>query len=315
MQRTAIGIDIGASNTRIAIVDEKGNVKQKKRFPTYGEKGPAFIIEKLKNEFDSLCEENPFLNIDVMGIAAAVVLTANADKVVFAPNLPGWEGVNLKKLFKQKFDLIPIIDNDTNMAVIGEFKFGVGKGFKHVVMLTLGTGVGGGIIIDGKLLRGINNFAGEIGHIPIEAQKMDGPMCSCGRRGHLEAYISGPSISRLYTKALYKQSSHLKIAESIPTVEVFKLAKKGDKLANKIIEQAGYNLGNGAATIVNLLDPEIIIVGGRVSEAGELLLSMANRTLELLIPKHHPSRTRLVKGVLGDDAGLIGAAWLALNDQ
>ncbi len=306
----AIAIDIGATNTKLALVSSKSIISNKKVYQT----------EKFKNKNSLINEVCKFIKnmsksygVKSCGIACPGPVNFENGRVHFFINLKGWDNVPIKSIIEKKTGCKVLIDNDVNLAAIAEFLYGAGKGYKNIVCLTLGTGVGGGIIIGGKLYRGTNSVAGEIGHMPLN---LDGPKCNCGSKGCLESYVGNRYIVNEAinlaknvnnTKMLDLCNGNLK--KLTPQI-IAKAATLNDKIALKTWENIGYYIGRGLSGVVNLLNPEIIIIGGGIGEAGEVLFSQIRKTISEYAISVHAKSVKLVKAKLGQNASLIGAASL-----
>ena len=233
--------------------------------------------------------------------------------VKLAPNIPGWVNVPIAKMIEDEFHIPTRIDNDVRCAALGELKFGAGKGCENFVCITVGTGIGSGLVINGKLVRGAANAAGEIGHIKL--QMHDGPICGCGDTGCLEAFASGPSIVAMAQEYL-KSGKSTKFREmagvdgEITPYIVAKAAEAGDPVAKRIFEKTGYYIGMGLVSVINLLNPEKVIIGGGVAEAGDLLLEPIRKTIKERAMVIAGSSVEIVPAELGNSAGVIGASML-----
>jgi len=235
--------------------------------------------------------------------------------VVFvAPNIPGWENLPLKQILQDRFHVPVVVGNDANLAALGEWKYGAGIGHKHLIYITVSTGIGGGIIEDGKLLLGKRGLAAEIGHITVDPQ---GPLCSCGQPGHLEAIASGTAIARWVTEQIKTQTeasqfSLLSRLETVTARDVSEAAGKQDALALAALERAGHCMGIGIADFLHLFNPSIVILGGGVTHSGSAFFDPMHAALRkhVMSPGYLEGLT-IASAALGDDAGLLGALALA----
>ena len=229
-----------------------------------------------------------------------------------APNIPGWVEVPIAKLIEDEFHIPTRVDNDVRCAALGELNYGAGKGCENLICITVGTGIGSGLIVNGKLVRGASNAAGEIGHIKL--QMNDGPICGCGDTGCMEAFASGPSIVAMAEDYIRggKSTKFREMANggAITPYIVCEAAKAGDPVAQRIFTIMGEYIGIGMASVVNLLNPEKIIVGGGVADAGDLLLKPLTETLKKRAMKIAGSAVEVVPAQLGNTAGVIGASLL-----
>ncbi len=245
-------------------------------------------------------------------LAVAGLILSQENKVIFSPNLHAVEGIPLKDALEPRIEMPLTVENDANAAAWGEFRFGAGRDVDHLVFVTLGTGVGGGVISHDVLLRGAQGSGGELGHVTIHAT---GPRCACGNRGCLEALASGTAISRrareLASEKPGSALGHLAAERKILGEDVTRLAREGDEVALYVLEEAGRWLGIGLAGFVNIFNPEVIAVGGGVMAAGELILESARAEVQLR--SRPPSRdlVEIMEATLGPESGVLGAAALA----
>ena len=308
----AIASDLGATNLRIGLVSMKGQLEQKIELET-PQDNPDEVINLIVNAVSRLDIKNKA--VSGIGVGIGGLVDFDNGKVLYAPNFT-FKNIYLKEILSSKFKLPVFIDNDANTAALGEKVFGSGKNIDNMVLLTLGSGIGGGIIIDGQIYRGSSGVAGEIGHMIIQ---IGGPKCMCGNEGDLESLASGRALDREARKAVRnsKDSLMFKLAdgniERINGVLVTKAALQGDELANKLITQHAEKLAVGLANVVNIFDPELIVLSGGMSETGNLLLSPAKKALKNLIFADIKNVTKIVFGDLGPEAGILGAAALVFK--
>ena len=327
-ERTIIAVDIGG--TKIAAALLRG------RLPAPGARSPADVetprvIDRLTVTTDTsssqACLEGIIScladlghgagRVEGIGVGVASMVEFAAGRVVYSVNLPLSE-VPLRDVLQQRFGVPVVIDNDATAAAIGEYAFGAGVGTREMLMLTLGTGVGGGIICGGRPYRGFSGAAAELGHIIID---MDGLECpaGCPGRGCLEAYVSGTALgAAAVAEARAKPGSALGRAlrdgAIVDSRLLTKLALEGDAGAIGVLGHAGECLGAGITTLVNVFNPQLVVVGGGAAAAGELLLKPARRVVAERVPRPARDEVRIVPAVLGPDAGVIGAAALALTE-
>ena len=231
--------------------------------------------------------------------------------IVFeAPNIPGWINLPLKKHLQDRFNTPAAVGNDANLAALGEWRFGAGRGYNHLLYITVSTGIGGGIINDGKLLLGVRGLAGELGHITLIP---DGPLCGCGQRGHLEALASGPAIARWVAEQLTQGApSILSMHTHLTAKDVAQAAQANDALAIAALERAGNYLGIALADYLHIFNPTAIIIGGGVSRSGPHLMEPLKAALQQhVISEQYLQDLVLTTAALGDDVGLLGALALA----
>lgn len=307
MAVNAIGVDVGGTKIAAGVVSPEGEVLSESRHSSHGSK------EELMSSIARAVREVRE-GYEVGGVCLAVpgLILAAENKVIFSPNLHAVEGIDLKRALEGEVGLPVTVENDANAAAWGEFRFGAGSDVDHLVFLTLGTGVGGGIITHGVLLRGAQGAGGELGHVTIHAT---GPRCGCGNRGCIEALASGTAIKRRATEvAAEKPDSEigrLAAEREVLGEDVTELARRGDRLAVGVLREAGVWLGIGIAGFINTFNPEVVAVGGGVVEAGDLILDPARH--EAYLRARSPSRdlAQIKEATLGARSGLLGAAALA----
>ena len=313
-----LAVDIGGTKITFAIITGGGQVVAEGRCPTLADEGVSAVINRLFSTVDSLLSGNNMEPSQLGGIGVAIAGAVNSQtgRLFFSANLPGWHDVPLGDMMRERYRVDAFLVNDANAAALGEYRFGAGKGASNLIMLTLGTGIGGGIIIDGKLYEGSCDAAGEIGHMVID---VNGPECKCGHRGCLEAMASGTAIARDAIERVRQgeKSSLVDMVggkvESLTTEDVAGAARNGDSLALDVLTRAGTYLGVGMTSLVNIFDPEMIVLGGGMAELGDLFLAPAKR---MVAEKAYPVADRAVRIVtaqLGNEAGLYGAAAYALT--
>ncbi|MCI5889320.1 MAG: ROK family protein [Brachyspira sp.] len=314
MGKNRIGIDVGGTNVKIALVDEKGKIKYSNSVPTRAEMGYEYTVNNIKQAIYDLLKETKLepKNIEGIGFGFPGQVDYKSGIVRLAPNIPGWVDVPIAKLIEDEFHIPTRVDNDVRCAALGELNFGAGKGCENLICITVGTGIGSGLIVNGKLVRGASNAAGEIGHIKL--QMNDGPICGCGDTGCLEAFASGPSIVAMAEDYIRggKSTKFREMANSNPITPyiVCEAAKAGDPVAKRIFTIMGEYIGIGMASVVNLLNPEKIIVGGGVADAGEILMTPLKETLKKRAMKIAGEAVEVVPAQLGNTAGVIGASLL-----
>ncbi len=310
-RRTVIGLDLGGTNLRIAGVTGAGEVLALYRERTNAAAGPDDLIERIVKGVDLVEKGLRKDGWEVLGASLGVpgVISRKEGVVESSPNLPGWTKIPLLSRLRRHLSLPLLMENDANAAVFGEFWAGAGRGRSTIVLLTLGTGVGGGIIVDGELLRGSDGMAGEVGHLTVERE---GEPCPCGNRGCLERYASATGISRRYRFlcSAFPGSGPKGAPGDISAAEVHARAEQGDTLARRALAEAGTYLGIALASIVNIINPEAIIVGGGVLPAWDWIIPPARGEMFSRAFQAPAERVELLPAALGDRAGLIGAAGL-----
>ena len=315
MKKYAVGVDVGATHTKIAIINLHGRIVAKDSFLTRKYKRDA-LIKAVSCSLDNLLAQRRLKRRNILGLGMGVPGLVDFKKglVFYFVNIPGWENIPLKKELERKIGLPSFIDNDVKVMALGELTYGAGRGYKNVICLTLGTGVGGAIVINGQLYRGASLVAGEIGHIPINEK---GPLCNCGNSGCLEAYVGKEYFLREVRKALRKGSRSLvtkmvsnRLSEITPEL-LEQAAVEGDIFAKRKWEEMGIHIGHALVGIVNFWNPELIIIGGGMAEAGRFILGPAGRILKNKTMKVQRKAVKVKKARLGNEAGVIGAAELA----
>lgn len=313
MKKSRIGIDVGGTNIKIALVEANGTITYSNTLPTRTEMGYEYTINNIKQAIKDLMSETKTdkNTIDAIGFGFPGQIDCKNGIVRISPNIPGWVEVPLAEMIEKEFGIPTRVDNDVRTAALGELNYGAGIGCQNLICITVGTGIGSGLIINGKLVRGASNAAGELGHMKL--QMTGGPMCGCGDTGCLEAFASGPSIVALAEDYIKGGKStkyrELGSAEITPYI-VAEAAKQGDAVAKRIFTIMGEYIGTGLANAVNLLNPEKIIIGGGVADAGELLLAPIRETLMKRAMPISAAAVEIVPAKLGNTAGVIGASLL-----
>ena len=306
-----IGIDVGGTNVKIALVDD-GKIIYSNSVPTYAQMGYEYTVNNIKQAIKDLMKETETTAADIKGIGFDFPgqVDYKTGVVKLAPNIPGWVNVPIAQMIEEAFHIPTRIDNDVRCAALGEMNFGAGKGCQNFVCITVGTGIGSGLVVNGQLVRGAANAAGEIGHIKL--QMKDGPICGCGDTGCLEAFASGPSIVAMAQDYL-KSGKSTKFREmagdgEITPYIVAKAAEAGDPVAKRIFTIIGEYVGMGLVSVINLLNPEKVIIGGGVAEAGDLLLEPIRKTINERAMVVARESVEIVPAELGNSAGVIGAS-------
>ena len=292
-----IGIDLGATFVKMGLIDDLGKVYFRRKIETVLSSNRASLIEAVISNIRDIIEISG-KSVSGVGIGVPGPVDSKKGIVHYFPNIKGWEEVPLKSILEKKLGLRVELDNDVNAMTLGEFVFGAGQGCNNLVCLTLGTGVGGGIIIDGKLYRGGSMCAGEIGHMPINET---GPKCNCGGIACLERYIGNKYILERAKKVF---------GNNITLEALTSLAKFGNKKAIAIWVDVAEKLSVAIAGVVNLLNPDKIVIGGGVSKAGEFILNPLRKELKKRAMKDQAAHVKIIAAKLGTDAGIIGASLL-----
>ncbi len=303
-QRRVIGVDVGATNTRVGLVEAEGlAILREERFAT--PRPPEQFTRRLAEAVRALGDEPLGVGIGMAGLISPATGT-----ILFSPNLPEWRDVPLGPELSRMVGLPVIVENDANMAALGEQRAGAARGLNHLVCLTLGTGVGGGFILGGRLYSGATGQAGEVGHLIIE--RRGGAPCACGRRGCLEAVASATGLVRLAREGLGRgRKSVLAERDELSAAGIARAAEGGDRFARGLYARLGTALGFALGNLFNLLDLEAAVLTGGVAAAWGLFMPRLERELQrTLLPR---KQARVLRGALPDTAGIIGAACHALD--
>mgnify|MGYP003455357164 CR=1 FL=1 len=307
------GVDIGGTTVKLGFFDEKRNVLDKLEIPTRKELRGKFILPDIAESITDKLMEKEITKDQVVGVGVGVPGPVDADGVVFKAVNLGWDIFSVSNTLSELINLPVKAGNDANVAALGEMWKGGGKGHDDLVAVTLGTGVGGGIIVHGKLLAGATGAGGEIGHIHVEDNETD--RCGCGKQGCLEQYGSATGLVRLAKRNLEatEKASILREGE-ITAKAICDAAREKDEVAVKTLEQFGAYLGKGLAAIACVVNPEIFVIGGGVSKAGEMLFDYIRPHFEREV-FHACKGAKFALATLGNDAGIYGAARLALEQD
>ncbi len=317
MKRHIIGLDVGGTKISCVIAVDTGKILAKTIILTEVEKGPEHTIKNIIAEIKALLKKIKITLQDVKGIGAGVPgsLDPINGTILGSPNMPGWKGISLKDILNNEFGLPVILDNDANAAALGEKIFGAGKDVDTLFYFTVSTGIGGGLIINGKIHHGASFNAAEVGHMVILP---DGPKCNCGKRGCLEALASGTAIAKNAREKVKANpfSLIMKLAnnntELITAQIVAEAAKGGDELAKQIYQQAGTFLGIGVANVLNLINPQVVVIDGGVSYSGNILFEpLRKRAKQEAFGRTYQS-CQIVPSKLGRMVGDLGAVSLVL---
>jgi glucokinase len=307
-----LGVDLGGTSVKIGIVSDKGKISKKISVETKAADGPDAVVEQIKKGIHEILDKTK-KKISGIGIGAPGVVSVKKGTVENPPNFPNWEKVNLGKLIEKEFDKKVFVENDANAAAIGELIFGAGKKYDSFIMVTLGTGVGGGIIINNEIYRGEFGAAGEIGHLTIDHK---GPKCNCGSFGCIEAYVGNHYlISRIKKEIPDHPDSKIwelidnDLEQLTPRI-IDNASEEGDSYAQSIVKQMGYYIGCALASVSNLLDVSTFIIGGGVSGFGKPLFDAIRETASSRVLTPLRERIEVYPAKLKNDAGIKGASAL-----
>ncbi|MDE1920899.1 MAG: ROK family protein [Candidatus Omnitrophica bacterium] len=307
MKRYVVGVDVGGTNIKLGVVGPSGEVIVRNSFATKPFASHRNkLIAALSREIEASIITAGLTRRQIAGVGIGLPGLVDFEKgaVRFLPNIPGWTNVPLKSILQKTLKLPVYVDNDVKMITLAESQFGAGRGVKNFVCLTLGTGVGAGLILNGELYRGEGNAAGELGHMPLNEQ---GPRCNCGGWGCFETYVGN--------RALFGLASRVMKKPGMTTPMMFALAKKGNKKALFYWKTAAERIGNGLVGIVNLLNPRLIIIGGGVSHNEKFLFKTITATIRRRAMRLQGRAFKIKRAEFKDDAGIIGAYVLVMNAQ
>lgn len=314
MSKFCFGVDLGGTTVKLGLFDVQGNVLEKWEIPTVKENNGSKILPDIADSVLAKMKEKNIAKDEVVGVGIGVPGPVNDEGVVFKAVNLGWDVMNINETLGGLLDMPVKAGNDANVAALGEMWCGGGKGYSNMVLATLGTGVGGGIIINGKILTGATGAGGEIGHIHIVDDEPDA--CGCGNHGCLEQYASATGVVRLANRKLDATSEDTvlraaKQAGELSAKAVFDAVKDGDKVACEIADEFGKYLGKGLASIAAVVNPEIFVLGGGVSKAGTILCEYVEKHYDKYV-FHGCKNVEFKLATLGNDAGIFGAAKLVL---
>lgn len=310
------GIDIGGTNIKYGLVDAKGKVLFREQRPTMADKGAEPLMHLVANLSEGLlyhaAEEE--LEVKWLGVGTPGAVEARSGKVIgVSPNITGWNGMEIGQILRDRLNLPVWVDNDVNAMALAESRFGAAVGYKSVICVAVGTGVGGGIILNGRLWRGASHSAGEIGHMSINPV---GPKCRCGAKGCVEAYCNSQAIIK---RTIDKLSNGLtpifeEVLEGplsgLTIKKLFAAARKSDPVAMEVVQESAEYLAAGIANAVNILNPEIVVLGGGVADGGAGFVETVGAEIKKRALGPAGSELRVTKATLGNDAGFIGASIL-----
>lgn len=315
MSKVCFGIDIGGTTVKMGMFDAEGTLKFQCEIPTRKENSGSLIIPDICDKITAILDENGLTKADIIGVGMGIPGAVADDGTVLKCVNLGWDVFNVGDKFKEVFGDTAVnvqCGNDANVAALGEMFKGSGAGEKNMVMITLGTGVGGGVIIDGKIITGVNGAAGEIGHMPMCDDETD--TCGCGKKGCLEQYGSATGVVKVTKRILAATTDASKLRDmgEFSAKDVFDLAKEGDVVADKAVDELGKYLGKAAAHISCVVNPGVFVIGGGVSKAGQFLIDRIQKNYKEYA-FFASKETKFTLASLGNDAGIYGAAALILS--
>lgn len=312
--RYVVGIDVGGTKIAACLMDEEGKMPGRATFPTLASEGPKAVIGRIKQSFFEVLKQGQIEQNQVaaLGIGMPGPLDTKKGIVKNTPNLPGWIDIPLLQILKSEINLPMVLENDANAAALGENLYGAGKGIDNFVYITISTGIGGGVVLNGRLFKGQDGNAAEIGHMTIN---FDGPRCGCGNKGCWEAYASGTALARFAREKIAAGEAtkikELAGEENIKAEHVFAAAKKGDKFALELIEKEGFYLGVGLANVVNAYNPKRIAIGGGLTHEWNMFYDRMMQVMRERALGASIEGLEVVKAALSKDVGVIGAAAVA----
>ncbi len=312
MEKVVLATDLGGTNLRMAAIGREGEILFRTKHET-PKSDRAEEIVALISQAAKLCQQGigDAGQISAIGIAAPATINAAEGVLMKAPNLPALDGFRLSAAIKSDLNLPVVLENDANAAAIGEHWLGASKGFLTSICVMLGTGVGGGIIVDGRILRGVDGSAGEIGHICVEPL---GAPCGCGSRGCVEQYSSASAVVRLARNLENQYPNSLILHNTqVTALSIYEAGRKNDELALEVFRQMGFYLGIALADLINVLNPEVIVIGGGASAGWDLFVPQMKDQIQSRAFREPALRAKIVRAQLNDDAGILGAAKLAFE--
>jgi glucokinase len=309
-----VGVDIGGTKVACVLADAAGRIITRQWQPTRSAEGWQAVVQQLFEMTERVLEGVFCQQVRGIGISCGGPLDSQKGIVYSPPNLPGWDAVPIKQLFEERFGLPTRLENDANATALAEHRFGAGRGTRHMVFMTWGTGIGGGLILDGRLYRGANDLAGEIGHTTV---LLDGPLCGCGKRGCLEALASGPSIARRARELAGESPESLvwqRVSpEAVTAQHIVEAAIEGDTFARFVLAEAATYMGIGIANVAQILNPERVVLGTIAVKAGDLVLEPLRRALAVHAWGRVREALQVVPAELGDRAQDVAAVCLWLD--
>jgi len=301
-----IGLDIGGTNIRAGLV-HNGKIVKCVRLPTCANIGPDKSLEQIKRTVQSLLKKAS-ATASAIGIGVAGIIDSDQGIVRYSPNFKGWCNIGLARILAKEFKKPVKVINDVNAILLGEWKYGAAKGYRNVFLFTLGTGVGGAAVCEGNLVFGSCGFAGEFGHMTI---KYNGAKCVCGNKGCLERYVGARYIVAKAKALARKTRSVLWKYNKLTPKIIAREARNGDETARQILTKIGYLIGVGVSNIINLLDPQIVVISGGIARAGGILFRPIRKAAHQRVVGSEYRRYEIVPGKLSDNAGILGAAYFA----
>ena len=313
-----LGLDLGGTKIATALATAQGEILARGYSPTPAQDGPDVAVDSIFTTIEKTISARKLKASQLLGIGIAAAGLVDGDKgeVISSPNLPRWREVPLRGIIEQRFEVPTYLGNDATLAALGEWHFGLRRGIANLIYVTVGTGIGGGIIADGKLYTGAYGVAGEVGHMTVD---VNGPRCNCGNIGCWEALASGTALAKEAVSRI-TQGANTSIMglvdgdmSKVDAKVIFSAVKQGDELAKELISRLGYYLGVGLVNLVNIFNPELVLIGGGVAKMGDLLLQPA---IDIVNERAYSMAAHTVEikpALLGDDSSLLGAVAFVLE--
>jgi len=310
VNQVVIGVDLGGTNMRTALLSPDGLILDRHKVSTHATEGWKQVVARLVENIVRYQKIaiGKGLTVAAVGVGAPGVIQMDSGIVVKSPNFPDWNNLPLKEVLEKALNVPVFIENDANAAALGEQWLGAGRDINSMILLTLGTGVGGGIVLNKQIWQGADGMAGEIGHMTLVP---DGRLCGCGNTGCLEMYASARGIVQSYREAV--NSSGIAMVAELSSEQIYQAARDGETVACKVMKDMGRMLGIGIANLINIFNPQMIVLGGGVKDAWQLFINATQEEVMRRAFKVPAERTKIVPSLLGDDAGMVGAAAVALQ--
>jgi len=315
-----LGVDLGGSKILTAVVNSRGEMLSSNESTTPATEGHEAVIQSIVDSSHRVLKQADVAISELIAIGVGAPGLSNPETGILftSPNLPGWRNVPLRDIMQERLDKKTFVINDANAAALGEFCFGAARGTRNFIYVTLSTGIGGGIVIDGKIYSGVIGAAGEVGHMTIDDE---GPICNCGSRGCWETLASGTALAK-EARHRIKEGVRTSIleyvegdVEKVTAQVIHSAAKQGDSLAKELIARTGYYVGVGLANLINIFNPELIVIGGGLSNIGDMLLKSAFKVAGERAFKEAFQAVRFASTELGRNSGVLGATAFALQEM
>jgi len=315
-----LGVDLGGTKILTAVTNSQGKILSRDHSITPAKKGHEAVMQSILESAQRALEQADVAisELTAVGIGAPGLSNSETGILFTSPNLPGWQDIPLRDIMQEKLGKKTFLINDANAAALGEFCFGAARGARNFIYITLSTGIGGGIVIDGKIYTGAIGTAGEVGHMTIDD---NGPICNCGNKGCWETLASGTALAR-EAKHRIKEGARTSIleyakndVEKVTAQVIYSAAEQGDSLSKELIARTGYYVGVGLANLINIFNPELIVIGGGLSNIGDMLLGPALKTAGERAYKEAFQAVRFASAGLGRNSGVLGAAAFALQEM